>query len=296
MKTNCFKKYLGGVLIFLLCAAIELHAQARGGGGGGSAALAGSAAFGGGGGGGGGGSASSSQYNNNGTVGSANISVDPVTHNIIVIADKADQEQIQQGHRQPRRARTAGAHQGRLRRSGGQQGVRPSVFRAITPASAKTFRQITGYVTNFTVANPGTSQCRQPLSVQHHPDQPERELRTTTLACRSPWRERPGMAGCIKSWAMISRRRFRPSPPPARRRCLSRPSILARDGQMAEIVVGQSIYLPSSVSLHRGRRQRHHRSDHQRHLSKRRHPTGRHAVHRGEQSGANDSPAANHVH
>jgi general secretion pathway protein D len=30
---------------------------------------------------------------------------------------------------------------------------------------------------------------------------------------------------------------------------LSRPSILARDGQMAEIVVGQSIYLPSSVSF-----------------------------------------------
>jgi general secretion pathway protein D len=30
---------------------------------------------------------------------------------------------------------------------------------------------------------------------------------------------------------------------------LSRPSILARDGQMAEIVVGQSVYLPSSVSL-----------------------------------------------
>jgi general secretion pathway protein D len=30
---------------------------------------------------------------------------------------------------------------------------------------------------------------------------------------------------------------------------LSRPSIIARDGQMAEIVVGQSIYLPSSVTL-----------------------------------------------
>jgi general secretion pathway protein D len=30
---------------------------------------------------------------------------------------------------------------------------------------------------------------------------------------------------------------------------LSRPSILARDGQMAEIVVGQSVYLPSSVTL-----------------------------------------------
>jgi hypothetical protein len=30
---------------------------------------------------------------------------------------------------------------------------------------------------------------------------------------------------------------------------LSRPSILARDGQMAEIVVGQSVYLPSGVSF-----------------------------------------------
>ena len=30
---------------------------------------------------------------------------------------------------------------------------------------------------------------------------------------------------------------------------LSRPSILARDGQMAEIFVGQSVYLPSSVTL-----------------------------------------------
>jgi general secretion pathway protein D len=30
---------------------------------------------------------------------------------------------------------------------------------------------------------------------------------------------------------------------------LSRPSVLARDGQLAEIVIGQSVYLPSSVSL-----------------------------------------------
>jgi general secretion pathway protein D len=30
---------------------------------------------------------------------------------------------------------------------------------------------------------------------------------------------------------------------------LSRPSILARDGQMAEIVIGQSLYLPSGVSF-----------------------------------------------
>ena len=37
---------------------------------------------------------SGAQYNNNGSVGSATISVDPVTHNIIVIADKQTSEQI----------------------------------------------------------------------------------------------------------------------------------------------------------------------------------------------------------
>ena len=38
--------------------------------------------------------AGSSQYNNNGTVGNAQISVDPLTHNLVVIADKATEDQI----------------------------------------------------------------------------------------------------------------------------------------------------------------------------------------------------------
>src|SRR5271154_5100661 len=96
MKMNSFKKISGGVLAFLLCASIEIHAQQRFGGGGG-----GFGGFGGFGGGnnfnrGGGSSSTTSQYNNNGTVGSAVISVDPVTHNIIVIADKETSEQIAQ--------------------------------------------------------------------------------------------------------------------------------------------------------------------------------------------------------
>ena len=41
-----------------------------------------------------GGSASTATYNNNGTVGTANISVDPVTHNIVISADKETTEQI----------------------------------------------------------------------------------------------------------------------------------------------------------------------------------------------------------
>ena len=107
MKSNYLNKFLGAVLMTLLCATAGLQAQQRYGGGGGGG-FGGFGGFGGGGFGGGGfggggfnrggstGTSGSGQYNNNGTVGSATISVDPVTHNIIVIADKQTSEQIQQ--------------------------------------------------------------------------------------------------------------------------------------------------------------------------------------------------------
>src|SRR5215469_6414908 len=93
MKTNYFKKLFSGVLALLFCAATSLHAQQRVGGtpgfGGGFGGFGG---FGGGFNGGGfnrGATATTgNQYNNNGMVGNATISVDPVTHNLIVIADK----------------------------------------------------------------------------------------------------------------------------------------------------------------------------------------------------------------
>src|ERR1017187_3695258 len=101
MKSNFYQKLFGGVLLFLLCAAVEIHAQGRfgGGGGGGGFGGGGFGGFGGFGGGGGnngnrGGTSGSGQYNNNGTVGNAVISVDPATHNLIVIADKQTSEQI----------------------------------------------------------------------------------------------------------------------------------------------------------------------------------------------------------
>src|ERR1039458_7761808 len=101
MKTNNFKKILGGVLIVLACAAVESHAQQRGGGGGGG----GGGGFGGGGfggfGGGGGNfggnrnnNSTANSYNNNGSVGSATITVDPQTHNIVIIADEITSQQI----------------------------------------------------------------------------------------------------------------------------------------------------------------------------------------------------------
>ena len=99
MKTHFSKPLFGGALALLLGASLTVQAQQRPGGfGGGGGGFGGFGGFGGGGGGGfnrGGASATSSSYNNNGTVGSAVISVDPVTHNIIVVADKATREQIQ---------------------------------------------------------------------------------------------------------------------------------------------------------------------------------------------------------
>src|ERR1017187_4567574 len=101
MKSNFYQKLFGGVLLFLLCATVEIHAQGRFGGGGGGfggGGFGGFGGFGGGGGGnfnrGGGTTSGSGQYNNNDTVGNAVISVDPATHNLIVIADKQTSEQI----------------------------------------------------------------------------------------------------------------------------------------------------------------------------------------------------------
>jgi general secretion pathway protein D len=99
MKTNQCWKYLGGALVLWLCAALEIHAQVRPGGGGG-----GGGNFGGFGGVGGFGGfnnlnrntsgTANGQYNNNGNVGNATIYVDPDTKNIIVISDRPTSEQI----------------------------------------------------------------------------------------------------------------------------------------------------------------------------------------------------------
>lgn len=97
MNTQLFKKISGGIFVFAACAVIQLQAQTRGGGGYGG--FGGFGGFGGGGGNRGGfgnnnSSTSGSQYNNNGSVGNATIEVDPDTHSIIVVADKLTSEQI----------------------------------------------------------------------------------------------------------------------------------------------------------------------------------------------------------
>ncbi len=236
MKTNGFKKHLGGVLVFLLCAAFELHAQFRPGGGGGGG-------FGGFGGFGGGGINNASrgattsgggQYNNNGTVGSATISVDPVTHNLVIIADKQTTEQIKQviaslDAPEPQvlikvafvevddnKASAIGVQ-------GNYNGVNSS------------FSRIVGYSTNFATGK--VSPINQSVNLNHDFGLPQSLTGAT------------GTGGLYQLLGNDFTATIQALATAGKAEILSRPSILARDGQMAEIVVGQSIYLPSSVSL-----------------------------------------------
>jgi general secretion pathway protein D len=230
---------------------MEIHAQQRTGGGG----------FGGFGGFGGGGfnnanrnnagSSTTSQYNNNGTVGSAVISVDPVTHNIMVIADKQTSEQIAKvlaslDAPEPQvlikvvflevQDNTASAI--------GVQGTYTGVN--------KNYSQIVGYATNFAVANPGTpgnsgstaaivptgiTPINQTLSVNNNFGLPQ------TLAGAT------GNGGLYQFMGSDFNATLQALATSGKAQVLSRPSILARDGQMAEIVVGSSVYLPSGVSF-----------------------------------------------
>ena len=255
MKTNCFQKHLGGVLVLLLCATFELQAQNRGGGGGGFGGFGGGGGFRGFGGAGNSssGSSSSTEYNNNGTVGTANIQVDPVTHNIIIAADAETTEQI----RRVIASLDAPEPQVLIKavflevsdNTGSAIGVQGS-YTGVSPE----FSQITGYMTNFavggtttTVTSGGTSTTTttpypispisQTLNVNNNFGLPQ------TLAGAT------GNGGLYQFMGSDFNATLQAIATSGKAQVLSRPSILARDGQMAEIVVGQSIYLPSSVSL-----------------------------------------------
>lgn len=251
MKTNCFKKYFGGALAVWLGAALVVHAQQRGGGFG-----SGFGGFGGFGGGGGGGSRSStsgnnSQYNNNGMVGSAVISVDPVTHNIVVIADKETSEQIKKV------IESLDAPEPQVLIKVVFMEVQDNKSSAIGVQGSytgnplgKNLGQVTGFMTNVTTTTTGSGsgatttstttvvpQGYQSLNVGNNFGLPQALAGTT------------GNGGLYQVLGNDFTATIQAIAAAGKAQVLSRPSILARDGQMAEIVVGQSIYLPSGVSF-----------------------------------------------
>jgi general secretion pathway protein D len=218
MKTTHFKKIAGGVIALLLCATVGVQAQQRyGGGGGGGGGFGGFGGFGGGGfnrGGGGGGSSTTSSYNNNGTVGNAVIQVDPLTHNIIVIADKATSEQIQQVI----------------------ENLDAPVQQVLIKVVFLEVQHNNGSIIGVQGSYTGGSLANTISSV------------TNNFALPQALSGASGSGAVYQLLGNDFTATVQAIAAAGKSQILSRPSVLARDGQMAQIVVGQEIYLPSGVS------------------------------------------------
>jgi general secretion pathway protein D len=271
MKTQSlnWNKILGGTVAFFFCVAIQIHAGGGFGGGGGGGGFGGGGRGGGGGGFGGGGfggggfgggatgggtaanaatrttSTASTEYNNNGTVGTAQISVDPDTHNLIVTADAVTMAQIKQvlsqlDNPEPQVLIKVVFMEIALNNSSeiGVQGTYSGFNSA--------FNQVTGFVTNYTVANPGTPNAAiVPTSIT--------PVRASTVGSQNfgGIASLPGTSGSGGVYSLLGNdftATLQAIAAAGKSTVLSRPSVLARDGQPAQIVVGQEIYLPSGVS------------------------------------------------
>lgn len=247
MKQNFLNRLIGGALAVLACAAVNVHAQGRFGGGG-----FGGGGFGGFGGFGGGGfnrgtttgTSSSGQYNNNGTVGNAIIYADPNTHNIIVIADRQTQEQIQ------RVIQNMDAPEPQVlikvvflevqHNNSSDIGVQGSWtggnWGSLNPTS------IAGYVTNFAII----SNAIVPSGIT--PVQQKNVSVGNSFGLPATLSGAGGNGGMYQVLGNDFTATLQAIAAAGKSQVLSRPSVLARDGQMAEIVVGQEIYLPSGVA------------------------------------------------
>ena len=247
MKTNFLNWNKISVLVLSLFvgAAMDANAQQRGGYGGGGGGFGGFGGFGGGGFGNRGGANSGSSsttgsYNNNGTVGSAMITVDPDTHNIVVIADAETSEQISNV-------------------LANLDAPKPQVLIKVVfmevqhndasdiglqgsyTGKSSDFSAITGYTTNFTVVNnaivpQSITPIRQSFNVGNNFGLPQTPAGAT------------GSGGLYQVLGSDFTGTLQAVAAAGKAQVLSRPSILARDGQLAKIVVGQQIYLPSGVT------------------------------------------------
>ena len=241
MKTKYFKTYFSLAALFWLCAAPELFAQQRAGG-----SFGGFGGFGGGNNLNRGGSSTSAEYNNNGTVGSATITVNPDTHDIVVIADEQTSQQISNV------IASLDAPEPQVLIKVVFVEVDDNKASAIGVQGNYTglnnnFSQITGYVTNYTVAGAGTASAAivpssitpvsQSVNAGNNFGLPQ------TLSGAT------GSGGIYQFLGNDFTATIQALATAGKAQVLSRPSILARDGQQAEIVVGQSIYLPSGVSF-----------------------------------------------
>jgi len=236
MKTTHlkWKQLLSGALLILLCATFEVHAQVRTGGGGGGGGF-GFGGFGGGGGGngfrGGNNAASSSQYNNNGAVGSATFAIDPTTHAIVFTADAKTAEQIKALIASLDRPKpqvlikvvfmeVQHNNSSDIGVEGGWTGNKAG--NALSAANIFGLSGLNSVVTNFNAMGQQFSTSLTPAS--------------------------GGPSGMYQILGSDFQATLRAIAQAGKFELLSRPSVLARDGQLARIVVGQRVPLPTSVS------------------------------------------------
>ena len=234
MKTQPFKKYTAGILAVLFCTAMEVYAQQRPGGGGGIGGFGGFGGFGGGafGGNRNNNSSSSSQYNNNGSVGTATFSVDPDTHNIVVIADEQTAAQIQEviSHLD----------------SPMRQVLIKVVFMEVQHNNSSDIGIEGGWANNNAISSSagdifGLSGVNTVVTNFNALGQ------ASKFGSLSPGTGTGG--GFYQIVGSDFQATLKAISQAGKAQILSRPSILARDGQLAEIVAGQSIFLPSGVAF-----------------------------------------------
>lgn len=234
MKINKPWRQPGGVLVFLCCAALTIHAQQRPGGGGGGFTPFGGGFFNPANNGNRNASTTGNQYNNNGNVGNATIYVDPDTKNIIVISDQPTSEQISNVIAQLDRPKPQVLikvvflevqHNNSLD-VGVESAYGKGLGNGITGNAADVFglSGLNSIVTNFSAVGPA--------------------LATPALS--------PTTSGGANGFYQIMGSDFQASlraiATAGKVEVLSRPSVLARDGQPATILVGQQVPLITGVS------------------------------------------------
>lgn len=255
MKMN-FVKRAGGVLAVLLCAALQLQAQQRfGGAGGGGGNFGGFGGLNGGGFNRGNSGTTSSGYNANGTVGNAVIQVDPVTHNLIVIADKQTSQQIR------RVVESLDAPEPQVlikvvflevqHNNAEELGVQGSFTGGNSISSLSGF--VTNYVTKNIVSsvtsNGVTSTTTTPMTLQTVTPATQKTVSGgNSFGLPQSLAGATGNGGLYQVLGNDFTATIQAVATAGKSQVLSRPSILARDGQMATIEIGQNIYLPSGVT------------------------------------------------
>lgn len=256
-------KYSSVAAVILLVGSLALQAQQRYGGGGGGGGGFGGGGFGGFGGGGFGGnrggygsSTTSSQYNNNGTVGTASIYVDPDTHNIVVTSDAITAEQISNviaslDEPKPQVLIKVVFMEVDLNNASAI-GVQGSYTGGSLGSS---LAQVTGFVTNYSVQNitttssgGGTVTTPTVVPTSITPTHQSFNM-ANSFGLPQSLSSATGSGGLYQVLGNDFTATLQAVATAGKAQVLSRPSVLARDGQLAQIVVGQSIYLPSGVTF-----------------------------------------------